>query len=112
MAETVEKYRNVIITPEAAEHLADWLEQYVQVANTRYPRNRAYTLMRNMRYGDTGPSFLAVSDRTDNYVVYISLNPVTDIIETQEGLYSRQLVMLAMFLVFCFMAALQSLIGC
>lgn len=86
MAETVEKYRNVIITPEAAEHLADWLKQYVQVANIRYPRNRAYTLMRNMRYCDTGPSFLAVSDGTDNYVVYISLNPVTDIIESQEDL--------------------------
>ena len=86
MAEAVEKYRNVIITPEAAEHLADWLEQYVQVANTRYPRNRAYALMRNMRYGDIGPSFLAVSDGTDKYIVYISLNPVTDIIETQEDL--------------------------
>ena len=86
MAETVEKYRNVIITPEAAEHLADWLGQYVREANIRYPRNRAYTLMRNMRYGDTGPSFLAVSDGTENYVVYISLNPVTDIIETQEDL--------------------------
>lgn len=86
MAEVVEKYRNVIITPEAAEHLADWLEQYVREANIRYPRNRAYTLMRNMRYGDTGPSFLAVSDGTDKYIVYISLNPVTDIIETQEDL--------------------------
>lgn len=86
MAEAVEKYRNVIITPEAAEHLADWLEQYVREANIRYPRNRAYTLMRNMRYGDTGPSFLAVSDGTDKYIVYISLNPVTDIIETQEDL--------------------------
>lgn len=86
MAEAVEKYRNVIITPEAAERLADWLEQYVQVANTRYHRNRAYALMRNMRYGDTGPSFLAVSDGTDKYVVYISLNPVTDIIESQEDL--------------------------
>ena len=86
MEETVEKHRNVIITPEAAEHLADWLEQYVREANIRYPRNRAYTLMRNMRYGDTGPSFLAVSDGTDKYIVYISLNPVTDIIETQEDL--------------------------
>ena len=86
MAEAVEKYRNVIITPEAAEHLADWLGQYVREANIRYPRNRAYTLMRNMRYGDTGPSFLAVSDGTDKYIVYISLNPVTDIIETQEDL--------------------------
>ena len=86
MAEAVEKYRNVIITPEAAEHLADWLEQYVREANIRYPRNRAYTLMRNMRYGDTGPSFLAVSDGTENSVVYICLNPVTDIIETQEDL--------------------------
>lgn len=86
MAEAVEKYKNVIITPEAAEHLADWLEQYVREANIRYPRNRAYILMRNMRYGDTGPSFLAVSDGTDKYIVYISLNPVTDIIETQEDL--------------------------
>ena len=86
MAETVEKYRNVIITPEAAEHLADWLEQYVQVANTRYPRNRTFIFLRNMRYGDTGPSFMAVSDGRENYVVYISLNPVTDIIESQEDL--------------------------
>ena len=86
MAETVEKYRNVIITPEAAEHLADWLEQYVREANIRYPRNRAYTLMRNMRYGDTGPSSLAVSDGTENSVVHIFLNPVTDIIETHEDL--------------------------
>ena len=85
MAEAVEKYRNVIITPEAAEHLADWLEQYVQVANTRYPRNRTFTLQRNMRYGD-GPSFLAISDGTEHYVVFISFNPVTDIIETQEDL--------------------------
>jgi hypothetical protein len=37
MAESVEKYRNIIITPEAAGHLDDWMEQYVQVANTRYP---------------------------------------------------------------------------
>lgn len=85
MAETVEKYRNVIITPEAAEHLADWLEQYVQVANTRYPRNRTFTLQRSIR-NDYLPSSLAVSDGTDNYVVYICLNLVTDIIETQADL--------------------------
>ena len=85
MAETVEKYRNVIITPEAAEHLADWLEQYVQVANTRYPQNREFYVQRIIR-DDYLPSFLAVSDGTDNYVLYISLNFVTDIIETQEDL--------------------------
>ena len=85
MAETVEKYRNVIITPEAAEHLAEWLEQYVQVANTRYPRNRTFTLQRSIS-NDYLLSSLAVSDGTENKVVYISLNPVTDIIETQEDL--------------------------
>ena len=85
MAETVEKYRNVIITPEAAEHLADWLEQYVREANTRYPRNREFYVQRIIR-NDYLYSFLAVSDETDNYVVYICLNPVTDIIETQEDL--------------------------
>ena len=85
MAESVEKYRNVIITPEAAEHLADWLEQYVQVANTRYPRNRTLTLQRSIR-NDYLPSSLAVSDGTENSVVHIFLNPVTDIIETQEDL--------------------------
>ena len=85
MAESVEKYRNVIITPEAAEHLADWLEQYVREANIRYPRNRAFTLQRSIR-NDYLPSSLAVSDGTENSVVYICLNPVTDIIETQEDL--------------------------
>ena len=85
MAEAVEKYRNVIITPEAAEHLADWLEQYVREANIRYPRNRAFTLQRSIR-NDYLPSSLAVSDGTENSVVYICLNPVTDIIETQEDL--------------------------
>lgn len=85
MAEAVEKYRNVIITPEAAEHLADWLEQYVQVANTRYPRNRRFYVQRIIR-NDYLPSSLAVSDETDNYVVHIPLNLVTDIIETQEDL--------------------------
>ena len=85
IAESVAKYQKVIITPEAAEHLADWLEQYVQLANRAYPRNRTFTLQRNMRYGD-GPSFLAISDGTEHYVVFISFNPVTDIIETQEDL--------------------------
>ena len=85
MAETVEKYRNVIITPEAAEHLADWLEQYVREANIRYPRNRTFTLQRSIR-NDYLPSSLAVSDGTENIVVHIFLNPVTDIIETQEDL--------------------------
>lgn len=85
MAEAVEKYRNVIITPEAAEHLADWLEQYVREANIRYPRNRAFALQRSIR-NDYLPSSLAVSDGTENSVVYICLNPVTDIIETQEDL--------------------------
>ena len=85
IAESVAKYQNVIITPEAAEHLADWLEQYVQLANRAYPRNRTFTLQRSIR-NDYLPSSLAVSDETDNYVVYISLNPVTDIIETREDL--------------------------
>ena len=86
MAETVEKYRNVIITPEAAEHLADWLEQYVREANIRYPRNRAFTLQRHIEDDDMMASSLAVSDGTENSVVHIFLNPVTDIIETQEDL--------------------------
>ena len=86
MAESVEKYRNVIITPEAAEHLADWLEQYVQVANTRYPRNRTFTVQRRIEDYDMMASTITVSDGTENSVVYICLNPVTDIIETQEDL--------------------------
>ena len=86
MAETVEKYRNVIITPEAAEHLADWLEQYVQVANIRYPRNRTFTVQQRIEDDDMMASAIRVSDGTEYSVVYICLNPVTDIIETQEDL--------------------------
>lgn len=86
MAETVEKYRNIIITPEAAEHLADWLEQYVREANIRYPRNRAFTLQRSIYDDDMMASTITVSDGTENSVVYICLNPVTNIIETQEDL--------------------------
>lgn len=85
MAESFENYRNIIITPEAAEQLADWIEQCVKEVNIRYPRNRTFTLQRNMRYGD-GPSFLAISDGTEHYVVFISFNPVTDIIDTSEDL--------------------------
>ncbi len=86
MADSVEKYRNVIITPEAAEHLADWLEQYVREANIRYPRNRTFTLQRRIKDDDMMASTITVSDGTENRVVYICLNPVTDIIETQEDL--------------------------
>ena len=86
MAEAVEKYSKVIITREAAEHLADWLEQYVQGANMRYPRNRTFTLQRRIEDYDMVSSAITVSDGTENSVVYICLNPVTDIIETQEDL--------------------------
>ena len=86
IAESVAKYQKVIITPEAAEHLADWLEQYVQLANRAYPRNRTFTLQRRIEDDDIMASTITVSDGTENSVVYICLNPVTDIIETQEDL--------------------------
>lgn len=86
MADIVDEYRNVIITPEAAERLADWIEQCVREVNERYPRGKTFALQRSIRNDDMTPSYLSVSDGTENSVVYISLNPVTDIIDTSEDL--------------------------
>ena len=86
MAESFENYRNVIITPEAAERLADWIEQCVKEVNIRYPRGKTFTLQRSIRNDDMLPSFLSVSDGTEKAAVYITLSPVTDIIDTQEDL--------------------------
>ena len=86
MAETVEKYRNVIITPEAAEHLADWIEQCVKEVSIRYPRNKEFYCKRYIMNDDKIPSYLSVSDGTDKPVVYICLEPVTEIIDTSEDL--------------------------
>ena len=86
MSEIIDEYRNVIITPEAAERLADWIEQCVKEVNVRYPRSKTFALQRNIRNDDMMPSYLSVSDGTENSVVYITLNPVTDIIDTSEDL--------------------------
>ena len=86
IAESVEKYKNVIITPEAAEHLADWIEQCVKEVNIRYPRGKTFTLQRSIRNYDMLPSFLSVSDGTEKAAVYITLSPVADIIDTSEVL--------------------------
>ena len=86
MADIVDEYRNVIITPEAAERLADWIEQCVKEVNIRYPRGKTFTLQRSIRNDDMLPSFLSVSDGTEKAAVYITLSPVTDIIDTSEDL--------------------------
>lgn len=86
LAEIVDEYRNVIITPEAAERLADWIEQCVSEVNIRYPRNKGFFFRRYIMNDDRTPSSLSVSDGTENPVVYITLNPVTDIIDTSEDL--------------------------
>ena len=86
MAENFENYRNIIITPEAAEQLADWIEQCVKEVNIRYPRGKAFTLQRSIRNDAMLPSFLSVSDGTEKAAVYITLSPVTDIIDTSEDL--------------------------
>ena len=86
LADIVDEYRNVIITPEAAEQLADRMERCVIEANVRYPRNKEFHLNRYMMDGDEMPSYLQVSDGTENPVAYICLEPVTDIIDTAEDL--------------------------
>lgn len=86
MAESFENYRNIIITPEAAEQLADRIEQCVAEANIRYPRNKEFYSKRYIMNDDKTPSYLSVSDGTDNPVVYICLEPVTEIIDTPEDL--------------------------
>ena len=86
MAESFEEYRNIIITPEAVEQLAYRMERCVSEANVRYPRNKEFHLNRYMMDGDEMPSYLSVSDGTDNPVVYICLEPVTEIIDTPEDL--------------------------
>ncbi len=86
MADIVDEYRNVIITPGAAERLADWIEQCVKEVNVRYPRGKTFTLQRSIRNDDMLPSFLSVSDGTEKAAVYIALSPVTDIIDTSEDL--------------------------
>ena len=86
MAESFENYRNIIITPEAAEQLADRIERCVTEANVRYPRNKEFYSKRYIMNDDRTPSYLSVSDGTENPVVYICLEPVTDIIDTSEDL--------------------------
>ena len=86
MAESFENYRNIIITPEAAEQLADRIERCVTEANIRYPRNKEFYSKLYIMDDDKTPSYLSVSDGTENPVVYIRLEPVTDIIDTPEDL--------------------------
>ena len=86
MAESFENYMNIIITPEAAEQLADRIEQCVKEVNIRYPRGKTFTLQRSIRNDDMLPSFLSVSDGTEKAAVYITLSPVTEIIDTPEDL--------------------------
>ena len=86
MAESFEEYINIIITPEAVEQLAYRMERCVSEANVRYPRNKEFHLNRYMMDGDEMPSYLQVSDGTENPVVCICLEPVTDIIDTAEDL--------------------------
>lgn len=86
MAESFENYVNIMITPEAAEQLADRIERCVTEANIRYPRNKEFYSKRYIMNDDKMPSYLSVSDGTDNPVVFISLNPVTEIIDTPEDL--------------------------
>ena len=86
MAESFENYRNIIITPEAAEQLADRIERCVTETNIRYPRNKEFYSKRYIMNDDRTPSYLSVSDGTENPVVYICLEPVTEIIDTPEDL--------------------------
>lgn len=86
MAESFENYRNIIITPESVEQLAYRMEMCVREANVRYPRNKTFSVQCLIRNVDTCNSYLSVSDGTENPVVYICLEPVTDIIDTAEDL--------------------------
>lgn len=86
IAESFEEYRNIIITPEAVEQLAYRMERCVSEANVRYPRNKTFSVQCLIRNVDTGISYLSVSDGTEKPVVYICLEPVTDIIDTPEDL--------------------------
>lgn len=86
MAESFENYRNIIITPEAVEQLAYRMDRCVTEANIRYPRNKEFYCKRYIMNDDKTPSYLSVSDGTDNPVVYICLEPVTEIIDTSEEL--------------------------
>ena len=86
MAESFEEYRNIIITPEAVEQLAYRMERCVSEANVRYPCNKTFYVQCLIRNVDTSNSYLSVSDGTENPVVYICLEPVTEIIDTPEDL--------------------------
>ena len=77
----LEKYRNLIITPEEASSIADWMERLVAEANEAYPRNREFRMLRLIYDDDTVPSQLSVSDGTERCVAFIMLQTVTGIIE-------------------------------
>ena len=83
LADSLSRYTDLIITPEAATRLAEKVKEKVKELNERYKRCRPFSLQCTALFGDDPiANWITVSDGTDNPVVHIHLHPIYTIIDS------------------------------
>lgn len=81
LADALSLYRDLIITPNAAKRLAQQVKDKIDELNEKYKRCKPFRLQRTALLGDSYSEYnIAVSDGTDNPVLYIHLHPIYTII--------------------------------
>ena len=83
LADSLSLYTDLIITTEAAVHLAEKVKEKVNELNERYKRCKPFIFHRTALLGeDPISNWITVSDGTDNPVVHIHLHPIYTIIDS------------------------------
>lgn len=81
LSDALSLYKDLIITPEAAERLAKQVKEKTDEVNGKYKRGKPFHIQRTALLGDTWADYnITVSDGTDNPVLHIHLNPIYTII--------------------------------